>query len=118
MSDPADILTLDEAAALLRVSTDVVYRLASAGRIPCARVGAQWRFTRRKLLEWLESPASNDASAAGSPSRSAAASSRPSSRAASRCGVGCGVRARSSRSRRAAAARSRLLCETAAREFG
>ena len=43
MSDPADILTLDEAAALLRVSTDVVYRLASAGRIPCARVGAQWR---------------------------------------------------------------------------
>jgi excisionase family DNA binding protein len=49
----ADVLTLGEAAELLRVEEAVVERLASAGELPGRRLGSEWRFSRSALLEWL-----------------------------------------------------------------
>jgi len=51
---PAEVLDLDEAAALLRVPADVVRALAEAQRMPARRVGDVWRFSRGALLEWLK----------------------------------------------------------------
>lgn len=65
-ANDGEVMTLEEAAALCRVSRDVVYRLAASGSIPCRRVGAQWRFLRSQVMQWLASPPSNEASAASS----------------------------------------------------
>ena len=52
----ADILTLPEAASYLRVSEDVVSRLASEQMIPARKVGNDWRFLRAALEDWLRGP--------------------------------------------------------------
>jgi excisionase family DNA binding protein len=49
-----EVLSLDEAAALLRVKPEAVRALAEAQRIPARRVGDTWRFSRAALLEWLK----------------------------------------------------------------
>jgi excisionase family DNA binding protein len=53
---PADdaVLTLDEAATLLRVSGDEVADRARSGELPGRRFGTEWRFSRRALLDWLQ----------------------------------------------------------------
>ncbi len=48
-----DVLSLDEAAALLRVEPDDVREMAEAGEIPARKLGQQWRFSRTALLTWL-----------------------------------------------------------------
>jgi excisionase family DNA binding protein len=48
-----EILTLEEAAALLRVSDDVLRARAQAGELPARRFGEEWRFARSALLAWL-----------------------------------------------------------------
>jgi excisionase family DNA binding protein len=50
---PSEVLSLDEAAALLRVSADDVRALAEAGEIPARRIGAEWRLNRTAVLAWL-----------------------------------------------------------------
>ena len=58
-----EVLTIVEAAALCRVSTDVMYALALAGEVPARKVGGQWRLRRSVLLRWLdESEASSTSS--------------------------------------------------------
>lgn len=54
-----DVLTIAEAAALCRVSVDVLYRLAAEGAVPAAKVGAQWRLRRSVLLRWLDESAAS-----------------------------------------------------------
>lgn len=46
-----DILTPPEAAALLKISERTLWNLTKAGKIPARRVGVQWRYSRRRLLE-------------------------------------------------------------------
>jgi len=46
-------MTVEEAAALCRVSAFVMYRLAAEGAVPAKKVGAQWRFMRSRLMAWL-----------------------------------------------------------------
>jgi excisionase family DNA binding protein len=48
-----DVLTLEEAAALLRLPVDVIQARAAAGELPGRAFGAQWRFSRPALLAWL-----------------------------------------------------------------
>ncbi len=48
-----DVLTLDEAAAYLRVHPRTLRTKASQGKIPGAKIGRVWRFHRRQLEEWL-----------------------------------------------------------------
>lgn len=47
---PNDIGTASDVAALLRVDLDTVYREARLGRLPCIRVGRQWRFNLPEIV--------------------------------------------------------------------
>jgi excisionase family DNA binding protein len=49
----SDVLTVEQAAELLQLSTKTLKRLAQAKRVPSRRVGNQWRFSRRALMDWL-----------------------------------------------------------------
>jgi excisionase family DNA binding protein len=49
-----DVLTTKEAADYLRTSVDSVKRLARQGKLPAAKLGNEWRFSRRRLMEWIE----------------------------------------------------------------
>jgi nitrogen PTS system EIIA component len=48
-----EILTLAETAEYLKVAEKTVQRLIGAHKIPCTRVGNQWRFIKSILDEWL-----------------------------------------------------------------
>jgi len=48
-----EVLTLEEAAALLRVQPGDVEDLAGRGGLPGRRIGAHWRFSRAAVLAWL-----------------------------------------------------------------
>lgn len=47
------VLTLDEAAELLRVTPAALEAGAEAGDVPARRLGEEWRFRRDALLDWL-----------------------------------------------------------------
>jgi excisionase family DNA binding protein len=49
MYAPAEYVTPAEAATELRVSLGTIYTLIHDGRVPGARVGSQWRISRRDL---------------------------------------------------------------------
>lgn len=53
--DVGEILTLPEAAELLRVSPRGLQRLVREGAVPFAMVGGLLRFRRTRLLAWLDS---------------------------------------------------------------
>ena len=48
-----DLLTADEVAALLRVTTGWVYTETRAGRIPHVPLGRYRRYRRATILRWL-----------------------------------------------------------------
>jgi excisionase family DNA binding protein len=48
-----EVLKLDEAADLLQVEEDVVAEMAEAGDLPARKLGADWRFSRIALIDWL-----------------------------------------------------------------
>jgi excisionase family DNA binding protein len=47
-------MTLPEVAEYLRVSKDLIYRLAQKSKIPASKVGNQWRFKKEKIDQWME----------------------------------------------------------------
>lgn len=49
-----EIMTIGETAEYLRISLSSLYKLAHDGRIPCQKVGRQWRFRREGIDRWLE----------------------------------------------------------------
>jgi excisionase family DNA binding protein len=49
MTTVNDFLTVQEAAAEYRVSTQTVYRFIADGRLPTAQWGRQYRINRRSL---------------------------------------------------------------------
>jgi excisionase family DNA binding protein len=48
-----EILTAEEAADFLRVSTKTVLKLARDGDLPAQKVGRAWRFCRSELLSYV-----------------------------------------------------------------
>jgi excisionase family DNA binding protein len=56
LEPPPEVLTLPEAAALLRLEEVAVRAAADAGELPGRRVGEEWRFSRSALLAWLGAP--------------------------------------------------------------
>lgn len=66
----AQILTVTEMAALLRIPKATMYKLAQLGRVPAFKVGKHWRFLRRDVEEWLV--AHSAAPASVSPTKPAA----------------------------------------------
>ena len=52
-ADTQEVLLVEEAALLLRVSTKTLMKLARNGGIPGRKVGRAWRFSRAELMAWL-----------------------------------------------------------------
>lgn len=53
MSEIEDVLTTEEAADLLRVSTKTILGLVSRGTLPGRKVGRAWRFLRSDLVAYV-----------------------------------------------------------------
>lgn len=53
MAEDAEVLTAEEAADLLRVSTKTVLGLARDGALPGTKVGRAWRFLRTDLVAYV-----------------------------------------------------------------
>jgi excisionase family DNA binding protein len=51
------LLTVKEAAALMRIGRDTTYALVTQGRIPSVKLGKQIRIPRAALLDHLEKEA-------------------------------------------------------------
>ena len=48
-----EILTLEEASHLLKLSKSTVYSLAQKRKIPAYKIGRSWRFVKDYLIKWL-----------------------------------------------------------------
>jgi excisionase family DNA binding protein len=48
-----EVLTLEEAAELLRLPSKSVEAIAAAGELPGREIGGEWRFSRKSILRWL-----------------------------------------------------------------
>jgi excisionase family DNA binding protein len=53
MSEFPEILTLEQAAAFLQISTRTIQRLVRDGQMPGSQIGSQWRFEREQLRQWV-----------------------------------------------------------------
>jgi excisionase family DNA binding protein len=49
-----DVLNAEEAAEFLGFNPYTIREKARLGEIPGRKIGREWRFSRRRLLEWLE----------------------------------------------------------------
>lgn len=49
----SEVMTIDEAAALLRVPATELERLVTRGEVPGRLVAGEWRFSRDALLAWI-----------------------------------------------------------------
>ena len=52
--DSIRLLTLNEAAELLQVSTRTLQRMIHSGEMPALKVGGQWRVREAQLRQWVE----------------------------------------------------------------
>ncbi len=55
-----DILTIEEAAALLGVSVKTFNKVLHTQDLPARKIGREWKFSRRALIEWVGSGRSRD----------------------------------------------------------
>ncbi len=60
-SSKFEVLTLEEAAAYLRVHPRTLRLKASAGLIPGAKIGRVWRFHKQQLEQWIQQAAAGHA---------------------------------------------------------
>ena len=49
----AEVLTLEETAVFLRVSSEAVMRLVAHQALPGRQIDGQWRFLRAGIADWL-----------------------------------------------------------------
>jgi excisionase family DNA binding protein len=49
----AEVLTAEQLAELLQVDAKTVRSLAARGDLPGRKLGREWRFSRRAVLDWL-----------------------------------------------------------------
>ena len=54
MARSPEIMNAQEAAAFLGVHVETLRRLARRKEIPCFKIGKDWRFRTRTLLQWTE----------------------------------------------------------------
>jgi excisionase family DNA binding protein len=48
-----EVLTVEQLAELLQLDAKTVRSLAARGEIPGRKLGREWRFSRRAVLDWL-----------------------------------------------------------------
>ena len=57
MTEPGpEFLTVDEAAALLKVAPQTVRNELAARRLPGKKIGKEWRLSRTALVAYLSTP--------------------------------------------------------------
>ena len=49
------VMTIDDLAKYLKLSTSTLYKLCAEGRVPGTKIGRHWRFRRDIIDEWLGS---------------------------------------------------------------
>jgi excisionase family DNA binding protein len=54
-SEQREILNIDEAAALLGVSVKTFNKVLHNEDMPARKVGREWKFSRRALIDWVGS---------------------------------------------------------------
>lgn len=50
---PSDVLDVSDLADLLRIHPVTVRLKAASGEIPGRQIGNRWRFSRKRIMEWL-----------------------------------------------------------------
>jgi len=58
--DEREILNIEEAAALLGVSVKTFNKVLHAEDMPARKIGREWKFSRRALIDWVGSGRSKD----------------------------------------------------------
>jgi len=53
VKEPDSIMTIEEVAAYLKIPKSTVYILAQDAKIPCQKVGRQWRFHKEAINDWI-----------------------------------------------------------------
>ncbi len=56
-----DVLTVEEAATLLKLGRNALYEAIGRGEVPHRRIGKQIRLSRQGLVRWLASWSVQDA---------------------------------------------------------
>lgn len=56
----SEVLTLEEASQLFKVSSKTFLKLLREENIPARKIGREWRFSRTALLTWMAKGASHD----------------------------------------------------------
>ena len=51
MNNP--VMTIDDLAKYLKISTSTLYKLCAEGKVPGQKVGRHWRFHRTVIDRWL-----------------------------------------------------------------
>jgi len=52
--EPDSIMTIEEVAVYLKIPKSTVYILAKEGKVPCQKVGRQWRFHKEMIDGWIK----------------------------------------------------------------
>ncbi len=68
----AELLTVQDAARILRLSAYTVRQMAREKRLPALRVAGRWRFLEEDLRHWLEQKRWTDATLPTGPKSPAA----------------------------------------------
>jgi excisionase family DNA binding protein len=50
---PADILTIEELSAYLKIPKSTLYKVVRERKIPSQKVGRHWRFRKEAIDRWL-----------------------------------------------------------------
>lgn len=53
MNSTDEIMTIEEVAEYLKLKPQTIYTWAQTGKIPAAKLGKEWRFSKRILEEWF-----------------------------------------------------------------
>jgi excisionase family DNA binding protein len=61
----ADVLTIEELAAYLKIPKSTLYKLVREGKIPSQKIGRHWRFRKGAIDHWLEEIRANAAGSGG-----------------------------------------------------
>lgn len=53
MDEIEEILTIEEVAKYFKLTPQTIYAWAQSGKIPAAKLGKEWRFSKRILDQWF-----------------------------------------------------------------
>jgi excisionase family DNA binding protein len=75
-SSDREILNIEEAAALLGVSIKTFNKVLHSEDMPARKIGREWKFSRRALIDWVGNGQNRDFYREGEASRNAGSSAK------------------------------------------